>query len=375
MQTNLVSILKNQEKYQTAHLSLSDLNQLKKIVKLNGSSPLGNINLISVNGLLQVEYRSRQATIGFKTGFASGINACLPAKEFFAVISSATKESHIEITVEENKATLRTNFYKIEIPTIPTVSGNMSHMPDIAFDKQPEIKLFWDKTLLAPVARHSPRNYGTVVRFEILEGTTRVIGTDGFRLTYTDNATFNKEFDAVSFSLPLNSTKILGKILDGYGSQILGYSDSHGSVSVSAGNFYTCLRLSPVNYPNYKEVIKDKTSFSVNFDGKPFAAILKQAAKCTDKSRAGKLSLDNGLLVIETIDVNKCNHKFTIPYNFSNTTVIPPVSLNLKFLLDCFTGKKEVKIRFNCLEHIDNPVFIREEKTTTVLVSIKPYEE
>jgi len=374
MQTNLVSILKNQEKYQTAHLSLSDLNQLKKIVKLNGNSSLDNINLISVNGLLQVEYRSRQATIGFKTGFASGINACLPAKEFFAAISSATKESHIEITVEENKATLRTNFYKIEIPTIPSVSFN-SHMPDIAFDKQPEIKLFWDKTLLASVAQHSPRNYGTVVRFEILEGTTRVIGTDGFRLTYTDNATFNKDFDAVSFSLPINNTKILGEILKGYGSQVIGYSDTNQSISLSVDRFYTCLRLSPVNYPNYKGVINDRTSFSVNFDGKSFAAILKQAVKCTDKSRAGKLSLDNGLLVIETIDVNKCNHKFTAVYNFANTTVIPPVTVNLKFLLDCFTGKKEIKMRFNCLEHIDNPVFIREEKTTTVLVPIKPYEE
>jgi hypothetical protein len=104
-------------------------------------------------------------------------------------------------------------------------------------------------------------------------------------------------------------------------------------------------------------------------------ATLKQAIKTTDKSMAGTLSIDNGLLVIETIDANKSNSKYSMLYKGSNTDLIPPVSVNIKFLADCLSGKGSGKIKFNALDKIESPIFITEGNTTTVLVPIKVNED
>jgi DNA polymerase-3 subunit beta len=211
------------------------------------------------------------------------------------------------------------------------------------------------------VAQDSPRNYGSVAYLhKAAKSNFRLVGTDGFRLSYSELETSLPEgFLTNGVCLSKRALTELQRMCnEGFETVRLSISEDETTLVAEVPDYRIYVRLSAVKYPNYLGVIPNKKMAGVNVSRPQLATVARRVLLAADKSRALQLSFSDSSLTLNSKTMGSSEGRETVPLSDYRGPRFD-VAVNGKFLTDVFatTDSQDLTLQFN-QESNEDPVVI-----------------
>ncbi len=230
------------------------------------------------------------------------------------------------------------------------------------------------------IVPESPRNYGTVgFLHRPSENSCRLVGTDGFRLSYCEVETeLPKGFLENGVCLSKRTMTELQRMCgEGFGHIKLSITQDGNTMVAEVPGYKIFVRLSSVRYPNYMGVLPQRKLSGVVVSRSHFQNVTKRVLLAADKSRALQLSFSESSLTLNSKTMGSSEGRETVPLVDYHGPQFD-IAVNGKFLTDIFstTESKELALHFN-EESNEDPIVIvpkhepAECRSKHVLVPIK----
>ncbi len=226
----------------------------------------------------------------------------------------------------------------------------------------------------------SPRNYGTVgYLHKPADNTCRLVGTDGFRLSYCEVETpLPAGFLDNGVCLSKRTMVELHRMCsEGFGKIRLSITQDENTMVAEVPGYKIFVRLSSVRYPNYMGVLPEKKLSGVVVSRSHFQNVTKRVLLAADKSRALQLSFSDSSLTLNSKTMGSSEGRETVPLMDYHGPQFE-IAVNGKFLTDIFstTESKELALHFNQESNEDPIVIVPKQEPTEcrskhVLVPIK----
>jgi len=232
------------------------------------------------------------------------------------------------------------------------------------------------------VAQESPRNYGTV-GFIHRPGkeSLRLVGTDGFRLSYCDVAIGMP--DGFLDNGVCLSKRALGELSrmcgEGYEKIHMAISEDQTTLVARVPDYQIFVRLSAVKYPNYNGVIPDNKNSAVLVSRAQLQNVAKRVLLAADKSRALQLSFSDSSLTLSSKTMGSSESKESVHLDDYHGPKFD-LAVNGKFLADVFSTVPSEKLLIQ-FKNVEDPIVLvpREEpsdcRSKHVLVPIRESAE
>ena len=292
----------------------------------------------------------------------------VPAKRFGDIIKELWSDDEIRIDVKKNKVvqieTKRTCF---KLPGLPKDDN-----PQIAVFSQDKNVVTLPQSVLANMLRMTQFAMSRDEARYVLNGTLLVLNKKTVRLVATDGrrlAMIEKEMDK---TLPVNKSVIipnktiheLTRNLTDEGDVQIFFRDNQLQFKIN--NKLITSRLIEGEFPNYEQVIPQKTKEQVLVNTRDFLAATRRASIFTHQdSQSIRLNFDKNRMVItkNTPDVGEAYEEIETDYNGSGLTI----GFNPGYLIDVLKNIEEEKIRFELIDP-EKPGMIRTGDDYTYIV-------
>ena len=200
------------------------------------------------------------------------------------------------------------------------------------------------------IAQDSSRNYGAVGFLHKAEpDTLRLVGTDGFRLSYCD----------ISFDMPEGfldkgvciSKRSLGEVVrmchEGFEQVSLSISSDESTLCAQVENYQIYVLLTAVKYPNYQGVLPGQQPANVTVSRPVLQSVAKRVLLAAGKTKALQLNFKEHALVLSSKNMGNAEGQELLnleQYTGPNCHL----AVNGKFLSDVFstTNSDELNIKF-----------------------------
>lgn len=245
---------------------------------------------------------------------------------------------------------------------------------DMKWQKEPEIAPASEELVISSsklsyiieqvqfcINQDSPRNYGTVgFLHKPSPNKLRLVGTDGFRLSYSEIEDDNIPKDFLKESGVCISKRGLIEILrmsnEGFETVRLSISEDFKTLSAKVDGYQIYLLLSSLNFPNYQGVIPEYKPSTLSVSCQSLQGVVRRVLLASDKNRTLKMTLKKGNLTLSSRNVGN----FEGYENLGLEGYEGPfgdLSINGKFLTDVIsaTMSDNINIMFN---NDDNPVLL-----------------
>lgn len=230
------------------------------------------------------------------------------------------------------------------------------------------------------VAQDSPRNYGAVgFLHRPNKETCRLVGTDGFRLSYCEVQTgmpdgFLSNGVCLSKRALMELQRMCG---EGFEKVRLSIAADETTLVSEVPDYQVFVRLSAVKYPNYMGVLPAKKMAGVLVSRPQMQTVAKRVLLAADKSRALQLSFSDSSLTLNSKTMGSSEGRETVPLEDYHGPRFD-IAVNGKFLTDVFTttDSESVTLQFNQDSNEDPIVIVPRTEPTDcrskhVLVPIK----
>lgn len=227
------------------------------------------------------------------------------------------------------------------------------------------------------VAHESPRNYGTVAFLHKSKGSIRLVGTDGYRLSYSElQMELPEAFLENGVCLSKRALNELHRMCnEGFTTLRLSISEDQTTMVAEVPGYQIFVRLSSVKYPNYKGVLPQKELTPVVVPRPYFQSVTKRVLLASDKTRALQLCFSNSSLTLKSRTVGSSESQESISLsNYDGGD--RELAINGKFLTDVFSTISSDEVTLNFLSEDDPIVLIPKKEPTSchslhVLVPIR----
>ncbi len=211
------------------------------------------------------------------------------------------------------------------------------------------------------VVQDSPRNYGAVgFLHKPSKDTCRLVGTDGFRLSYCEvSQELPEEFLTNGICLSKRTLAELQRMCgEGFEKITLSISDDQNTLVAEVPDYQIFVRLSSVKYPNYMGVVPEKSKSGVMVGRSHLQNVTKRVLLAADKSRALQLSFSDSSLTLNSKTMGSSEGRETVPLGDYQGPQFD-IAINGKFLTDIFatTDSPELTLHFN-EESKEDPIVI-----------------
>jgi DNA polymerase-3 subunit beta len=321
---------------------------------------LAQIGLRAENGSLQVAATDRILAVysHLESNVEQPGTVFVPARLFSDVVKELPEGevcivqdgAYIIITAGANSS------FTMKIPVIddlnwrepPTIGENfVANSSDIPADK---LSYLIEQVQFC-VAADSPRNYGSVAFLhKPKNGTCRMVGTDGFRLSYSEaDIPMPEKFLENGVCLSKRAiTEIHRMCGEGFETVKLSISADETTLVSEVPGYTIFVRLSAVKYPNYMGVLPSSDHTGVVVSRPELQSIAKRVLLAADKSRALQLCFSNSSLTLNSKTMGSSEGRETVPleeYQGPRFDVV----INGKFLSDVFqtTTSENLLLQFN----------------------------
>lgn len=201
------------------------------------------------------------------------------------------------------------------------------------------------------VAHDSPRNYGAVgFLHKPTKESCRLVGTDGFRLSYCEIATPMPDgFLGNGVCLSKRALAELHRMCgEGYEAVRLSISADETTLVAEVPDYRIYIRLSAVKYPNYMGVLPTKKLQGVMVSRNYLQNVAKRVLLAADKSRALQLSFSDSSLTLNSKTMGSSEGRETVPLEDYHGPRFD-IAVNGKFLTDVFTTTESdsLNLQFN----------------------------
>jgi DNA polymerase III sliding clamp (beta) subunit (PCNA family) len=229
------------------------------------------------------------------------------------------------------------------------------------------------------ITTDSPHPYGAVGYIHRPEPSSiRLVGTDGFRLSYCEIAldSMPDEFLKTGLCLSKRALSELQKICaEGFETISLSIGDDQKTLIAEVPGYYVHLRLVNVNYPNYQGVIPAKHPQSIKLPRAGIQSMARRVLLAADKSRSLHLKFETDRLTLSSHTVGESEGQETLGLDDYKGPQCG-ISLNGRYLNDIISTTSSNQLVFG-FKNEDQPVVIAPAaepaacKSTHVLVPMR----
>jgi DNA polymerase-3 subunit beta len=204
------------------------------------------------------------------------------------------------------------------------------------------------------ISQDSPRAFGTVgMMHRTGENKIRLVGTDGFRLSYCDiEVQTDKNFLNEPVCLSKRALSELYSISQSGAPEIdLRIDSESNTMYASIDNHQVFIRLSAVKFPNYEGVLPSANLNLVKLSRPVIQTAMKRVLLAADKSRALQLSFSNSSLTLSSKTLGSSEGSESIALE-GYKGVQRDLFVNGKFLSDVFsaTNSETLMLQFKAPE-------------------------
>jgi DNA polymerase III subunit beta len=153
------------------------------------------------------------------------------------------------------------------------------------------------------ISQESPRAFGTVGFMHKIDGSSiRLVGTDGFRLSYCDIKTeIPAEFLAEGVCLSRRAlNEIIRMCQDGDQHIAMSIDDTNSTIEIESSRTRLFIRLSAVRFPNYLGVLPTANLNLVKISRTQLQSMMRRVMLAADKSRALQLCFSSSSLTLRS---------------------------------------------------------------------------
>ena len=270
---------------------------------------------------------------------ASGATTA-PAHTLYDIVRKLPEGAEIELDGggDKERLTVRAGRSTFTLPALPTadfpaISGDaLNHSFTLAASK---LKSLIDRTRFA-ISTEETRYYLNGIYLHAAQSNEvsvlRAVATDGHRLARVEMALPDGASGMPGVILPRKTVGELRKLIDETESAV-GVSLSDTRVRFSFDDVVLSSKLIDGTFPDYERVIPHANDKVLEVDTKTFAeAVDRVATISTEKSRAVKLSLNNGTLVLSATSPEAGSATEELEVNYKASPI--EIGFNSRYLLD-----------------------------------------
>lgn len=318
---------------------------------------LAQIGFRALNGHLQLMAADRVIAIysNFDCEVLEEGTVFVPAKLFSDVVRELP-EGAVELFEEASQLVLVAGEKREFTMKLPKIEDR-AWQEALHFEGAVEVELPCDKLAYIIeqvqfcVVTDSPRNYGSVgYLHRPNENTLRLVGTDGYRLSYAQ-----VELDGLSADFLKNGVCLSKRALqeldkmcsEGFPSLTLSIAPDQTTLEASVPGYQLFVRLSAVRYPNYYGVLPKNNGSAVRLQRPYLQNVAKRVLLASDKTRALQLCFSDYSLTLRSRTLGSSEgHESIALADYAEGD--RELAINGKFLTDVFStmSSDEVTINF-----------------------------
>ena len=265
----------------------------------------------------------------------------IPAHLLFEIVKKLPEGAEVQIQVADGHAQISSGRSNFKLPTLPIEDFPAINSSDMRVKfsiTPPDLRNLIDTTKFA-VSMEETRYYLNGIYMHISDTTNlTAVATDGHRLALSQMKAPSGSESMPSVILPRKAVLELRKLLDDESQEIdMQLSESRAEFSV--GDIRLTTKLIDGSFPDYKRVIptgNDKI-ISINVDLLS-AAVDRVSTIASDKSRAIKLNIGSGQLVLSATNPDASSATETLEIEYEGETI--DIGFNARYLMDILTQIK-----------------------------------
>ncbi|MBD3669606.1 MAG: DNA polymerase III subunit beta [Gammaproteobacteria bacterium] len=284
--------------------------------------------------------------------------ATLPARKFADICRALPEEAMIEISVEGDKATLRSAKSRFTLATLPVVEfPNVDEINNpYSFQiSQKYMKGLIDKTSFA-MAQQDVRYYLNGMLLELADNTLRAVATDGHRLSMSEVGTEHNPEEMIQVIVPRMAVMELSRMLED-SDEMLEVQIGSNHIKFSLNDVTFTSKLIDGKFPDYDRVFPKNSDKQVVTN----RMLLRQALTRTsilsnEKYRGIRLQLSSGVLHTMAHNPEQEEAEEELEVNYQGGEL--EIGFNATYLLDALSAvdTEEVKVwlsdpNSSCLIH------------------------
>ncbi len=336
---------------------LRGLGRIQSIVEKRNSMPILANTLIEAPEIgkeAKLHLAATDLEVGVRSQHAAEVTEAggltVSAKKLFEIVREladekieleATANSYLEIRCNRSRFTLAGTASE-EYPTLPEFSPDKTVPIPAAI-----LSAMIERTMYAASVDETRYNLNGVY-LEVLgdSGAIRLVATDGHRLACVD-----REIDGDSSALasgviiPRKGLGELKRLVDEDDAEEIELAFANNSGLARKGDVSLVMRLIEGEFPNYNQVIPKDLTRSLILPTDEFVhAVRRVALLSSERSRAVKLELDEGQLVISSSNPDLGDAREELDVDYAGDALA--IGFNAKYLLDAIGALQLKEIRF-----------------------------
>ena len=260
----------------------------------------------------------------------------LPGRKLLDIIKALPEGSSITVTVEGDKATLRSGKSRFSLATLP--AADFPTVEDIKAQQtvnipQAALKRLLDKTHFS-MAQQDVRYYLNGMLLELSPNVVRTVATDGHRLAYCEAAVDTASMTQQQVIVPRKGVLELQRLL-GEGELQLAIGTNH--IRATIGDIRFTSKLIDGRFPEYSRVIPATPPKQVKADRDTLRAALQRAAILSnEKYRGIRLSVRTNTMVLQAHNPEQEEAEEEVEVVYVGDEV--EIGFNVNYLLDALAA-------------------------------------
>jgi DNA polymerase-3 subunit beta len=288
--------------------------------------------------------------------------AYVPARLFLDVVRELP-EGQVKLRKVGNNLVVQAGHKDEFLIKIPLIEGKQwKDPPSVNFASKASVSTKALAYLVSQtqfcIAHEAARNYGSVGFLHRANNKLRLVGTDGYRLSYAEAEVAMPE-DFLKDGICLSKRALLElqrMASEGFENIEVSISDDQTMFLASVMDYSLYVRLSAIKYPNYQGVIPKGNLTKVELARETFQNAAKRVLLASDKTRALQLNFSSNLLTLTSKASGGSEGKEDI-YLDDYTGGNQSFSVNGKFLSEVFAMAGGKKVSLN-MKNVDDPIVI-----------------
>ena len=295
----------------------------------------------------------------------------IPARKLLDICKSLSDDSIIELSLRDNKATLKSGRSKFTLTTLPASEfPGVDEEPDTFSITMAQSKLreLLDSTSFA-MAQQDVRYYLNGMLFEVAGDYLRVVATDGHRLAMETLDMTNPITEPLQLILPRKGITEMSRLLtDDSGEISLTFGQNHIRASVPAFTFTS--KLVDGKFPDYNRVLpKGGNKVLLGNCQELRQAFARASILSNEKYRGVRVLLSNGELKILANNPEQEEAEEIVSVEYEGESV--EIGFNVSYLIDVLSTLSSRRARMT-LSDPNSSALLEAEEGSNALYVVMP---
>ncbi|PPR35539.1 MAG: DNA polymerase III subunit beta [Alphaproteobacteria bacterium MarineAlpha9_Bin6] len=356
---------------------LISLQHVQSVVERRNTIPiLSNVQLTADGSELGLMATDMDIWVYDKTPAEISQNGTTtaPAHMLFDIVRKLPDGSQVELDTSDGdeQLTLRSGQSLFTLACLPVEDFPATSHEELACQFQmpaPDLRQLIDKTRFAISTEETRYYLNGIYLHGVSVGEVpalRAVATDGHRLARVEVDLPDGAAGMPGVILPRKAVLELRKLLEAVGS-FVEVALSETKIRVTVGAAVLTSKLIDGTFPDYQRVIPEGNNKIMKIDGHVFAeAVDRVSTVSSDKSRAIKLSLRSGKLVLSASSPDRGSASEELPVDYDSDDI--EIGFNSRYVLDMTEQIEGDSMRFEMEDGASPTVIVDGDDLRTVYV-------